>query len=263
MKKLFVISILLGFSVLFWSWGIEPHLLIVKKYDIKDSNLNGIKIVFAGDFHLKPSDDERLDKIISKINRQKPDIVLLGGDFVKGHKLKSSMPLEKIAQILGSKIKAPVYSVIGNHDFWLYKNAAVEILQQNGIKVLNNKNTMLQINNNILYLAGVEDETTQQPDVRKALQNTGTPVILISHSPDVFPDVPSNVNLTVAGHTHGGQVKIPFLGAIIVPSKYKTKYASGFIEENGKKLIVTQGLGTSILPIKFNCFPEIVVIEFK
>ena len=86
----------------------------------------------------------------------------------------------------------------------------------------------------------------------------------MTHSPDVFVDVQkSNVKLTLAGHVHGGQVRLPFIGALIIPSKYGDKYSHGLIEEDGQKMVVTKGIGTSILPVRFNCIPEIVVINFK
>ena len=78
----------------------------------------------------------------------------------------------------------------------------------------------------------------------------------------MFPQIPDNIFLTLAGHTHGGQIRLPFIGALIIPSEYGEKYAKGLIKENNKTMIVTKGIGTSILPLRFNCPPEIVVIEF-
>jgi len=85
---------------------------------------------------------------------------------------------------------------------------------------------------------------------------------MLAHTPDEFPKMPSDANLTLSGHTHGGQIRLPFVGALFTASRYQNKYAQGYIEEKGKKLIVTRGLGESILPVRFNCKPEIVVIEF-
>ena len=95
-----------------------------------------------------------------------------------------------------------------------------------------------------------------------ALKGTKSPVVMLAHSPDEFPKMPSDVNLTLSGHTHGGQIRLPFVGALFTASRYQNKYAQGYIEEKGEKLIVTRGLGESILPVRFNCKPEIVVIEF-
>ena len=100
-------------------------------------------------------------------------------------------------------------------------------------------------------------------DVEKALENTQSPRILLTHSPDIFPDIrQKNINLILAGHLHGGQIRIPFIGAIIVPSKYGNKYSKGLIIDNHKKMIVTKGIGTSILPVRFNCKPDFIVIDF-
>ena len=96
----------------------------------------------------------------------------------------------------------------------------------------------------------------------KALGTIDKPAILLSHTPDIFPKVPKSVNITLAGHTHGGQVRIPIFGPIFTASAYHDKYAKGLIIEKGKKLITTTGIGVSILPIRFNCLPEVVVIEF-
>ena len=103
---------------------------------------------------------------------------------------------------------------------------------------------------------------TGTPDIKKALIGTNNkPTILLTHTPDIMPEVPYSVNLTLAGHLHGGQIRTH--RAIIVPSKFGTKYANGFLNDNGKKKLTKKGLGTSILPIRFNCFPEIVIIDFK
>lgn len=114
-----------------------------------------------------------------------------------------------------------------------------------------------------IYIAGVEDKATRTPKIYNALENTKNPVILLTHSPDVFQKVPSGVNLTLSGHVHGGQARLPILGTLIVPSDYGDKYSLGLIEEKGKKMIVTKGIGNSILNVRFNCVPEIVVIEFE
>src|SRR5437867_6614445 len=86
------------------------------------------------------------------------------------------------------------------------------------------------------------------------------PVLVLMHNPDLFPEVPERVSLTLAGHTHGGQVDLPIAGRLIVPSRFGQRYAYGLVEENGKKLIVTGGIGTSILPVRFRVPPEVVIL---
>lgn len=261
-KRTIFATILIAFM---WCFTIEPNTVIVNKYKIKDESLAGLKIVFAGDFHVKPYQAERLDYIVKKINAQNPDIVLLVGDYVNMHSDYMSYPISKTAEKL-SKIytKAGIYTVLGNHDYYKEGNKIKKVLTDNGITVLENRCRKIEIGNKTIYVAGIEDLVTGFPNVERALKYCQTPTILLSHQPDIYPSLPKDkINLTLAGHTHGGQVVIPFIGPIIVPSKYGTKYASGYFEEDGKKMIVTKGLGTSILPIRLNCPPEIVVIEFE
>lgn len=258
-NKILIICILL--FIIIWSIFIEPNLLSVKSYKVLDNQLSGIKVVLIGDFHIKRNQVKRLRQIISLVNEQNADIVLSIGDFVNGHNEDMTLPIETIAAEL-ENINKPFYTVLGNHDWWVDGERLTNELINNKIKVLENNNIKINIKNKIIYLAGVTDPVTQKPDVFSALENTQTPTILLTHSPDIFPIIPNNVNLTLAGHTHGGQVRLPIIGSIITPSEYGDKYSYGYINENNKKMIITNGLGTSILPIRFNCLPEVVVIEF-
>lgn len=251
--KFIILLLILG---LFWSIVIEPNILTIKHINIEDEELAGLKIVFASDFHIKPHEMYRLKRIVKAINKQNADIVLLGGDYVSGHKRKSSMPVEKIAKEL-SNIISPAYAVVGNHDGWYGKNDVINALASNGIKVLFNNNSCFDK----FCIAGVDDLQTGTPDIEKALSNINKPLILLSHTPDIMPEVPYDVNLTLAGHLHGGQIRLN--GALITPSKYGKKYANGFLNDKGKKVYTSKGLGTSILPLRFNCLPEIVVFTFS
>ena len=255
-----------------WGFLIEPNMLTVTPLTLEIEGLSGLKVVFVGDFHVKPHQKIRLVEIVNKIKAQQPDLILSTGDFVSGHDLKQSMPIEEIAKALSVlKPKYGFYAVLGNHDWWEGGAKIQKVLEANGIVVLGNENKSVNINGKKLYIAGVEDLSTRNIDLVKALKNTQNPTILLTHSPDVFPFVtkPSSskitgaVDLTLAGHTHGGQVDFPFVGPLIVPSGYGKKYAQGLVKENGKMLFVTKGIGTSILPVRFNCKPEIVVINFK
>lgn len=252
--KIFVAII---FITLFWMFVIEPNILVVKTIKIKDPALAGLKIVFATDFHYKSHDTYRLKRTVKTINAQKPDLVLFGGDFVNGHRKKNTLSIEQMV-VEFDKINSTqgIYTVLGNHDVWQDEKNITNVLNEHNIKVLKNSN--VRVKN--LYIAGVEDMQTSNPDVEKALENTKGAVILLSHTPDIINEVPENVTLTLAGHLHGGQIRVPFRGAIVVPSKFGTKYSHGFFKDN--KLIVSKGLGTSIIHARFACFPEIVLIEF-
>lgn len=260
MKKFFGIILIV---LLFWSILIEPNLLIVKKYQIKNTDMAGLRVVFVSDLHLKRGASHRLERVVSKIKKQNPDILLFGGDFFEETNLDNLALIDDIAlQFVSLKPKYGMFAVLGNHEMWSDSVGIENILRNHGIKVLNDENYLIKIDNKKFYIVGLVDVVTQQVDLSKALFDVKNPVILLSHSPDIFADIPPNVDLVLAGHTHGGQVNIPFVGPPIVPSDFGDKYAYGLIEEDGKKMIVTSGIGTSILPIRFNCPPEIVVIDF-
>lgn len=248
--------ILLFFILFIWSFFIEPNLLTVTRYKV--NNLDGKKIVFVSDFHIAKGDISRLKKIVNQINKINPDLVLSGGDFIKGHTGENTMPVKKMAEEL-SKIKAPIITVLGNHDGWYDKYRVKTALEKHGITVLNNTST--KVGN--IYIAGIEDIRTGVPEVSAALENTEFPKILLTHSPDIYYDVKEDVDLILAGHVHGGQVRLPFAGALICPSIYGTKFASGSFKETQNRMIVTRGLGTSILTVRFNNIPEIVILEEK
>ncbi len=258
--KIFIVILLL---ISVWAFLIEPEIITVKHYRLNNEKLAGIRVVFVSDLHLKKSHQSKLKKIVYKINKQKPDIVLFGGDFVN-HDSDDSLDIEKMAFDLSSiESRYGVYSILGNHDRWFGAEKLKKVLERNNIKVLVNSMLYTDIGTNRIYIAGIDDLMMGSPDINKTLKNVHSPVILMSHSPDIFPDVPKFVDLTLAGHTHGGQVVIPFRGPFWVPSDYGSRYASGFVVEDSKKMIVTKGIGTSIIPVRFNCLPEIVVIDFE
>ncbi|MDT5262116.1 MAG: uncharacterized protein QOC61_1120, partial [Acidobacteriota bacterium] len=138
-------------------------------------------------------------------------------------------------------------------------------LQGAGIVVLENRAVRVERGGRGFWLAGVADLWTRTPDIAGTLRQVegDDPVLLITHNPDIFPDVPPRVSLTIAGHTHGGQVNLPFIGRPVVPSKFKQRYAMGHVVEGGRHLFVSGGVGTSIVPIRFRVPPEIVILKLE
>ena len=261
MTKQMMVLIALILYVLFRSLFVEPNSLEVNKYEIEDNLLQGVRIVFLSDFHLKKHDYKRLDKIVMLTNKQQPDIVLMGGDFANGHNNKNTMDMNIAAQKL-NLINAPIYTVLGNHDWWSNGKEITSILKQNGISVLANSAIRTIVKRRYLDIIGLEDLTTRQPNVERAFSRTRTPRIVITHNPDVYYDIMDEVSLILAGHTHGGQFVLPFTPPLFVPSKFGSQFASGLIMNTHNKMIITKGLGTSILPVRLNCKPEIVVVDF-
>ena len=284
---LFIIIIL---ALAGYSYFIEPRQLELNKYVVQDEQLKGVKIVFAGDFHIKPYQKKRLDKIVEMINSENPDLVVSTGDYVCGHTRHSTMPIEDIAKTLGKvKAKYGFYTSLGNHDGWYDPAEITKALEENGIKVLANKNMTVNIKGQKVHIAAIEDYDTGNPEIYKALDGIGAdgngeynePIIMLSHTPDMFPKMPTAITLVLAGHCHGGQIRIPLLGPIFTASRYGDKYTQGWKQEynhellkvdasrpiklrkHTKTLFVTRGIGVSILPLRFNCPPEINVIEFQ
>ncbi len=208
---------------------------------------------------------DALREMVARTNAARPDLVVLLGDYViHGVVGGRFVPPEPTAAVLGD-LHAPlgVFAVLGNHDWW-YDGARVgRALTDAGIPVLVDEAVALRTRGGPLWVAGVGDRWTRPADVERALGAVpaGAPVIVLTHSPDVFPEVPDRVLLTLAGHTHGGQVNLPFLGRLIVPSAYGARFAIGHVREGGRDLFVTPGVGTSIIPVRFRVPPEVSILE--
>lgn len=259
-KQILVIVALIAY-VFIRSVFIEPNSLEVTRYTIKDNALAGVRVVFLTDFHLKKHDFNRLDKIIKLTNRQNPDLVLLGGDYANGTNIKSMMNIELAAQKL-ALINAPLYTVLGNHDWTSNGKIISRALAENGIRVLENSSMRTMAKRKYVDIIGLADLKTRKPDIEKAFRRTIKPRIVITHNPDIYYDIMEDASLILAGHTHGGQFVLPFSPPLFVPSKFGSQFASGLIDTTNNKMIISKGLGTSILPVRFNCKPEIVVIDF-
>ncbi len=262
-KKIFLFLSGLGLLVLCYTL-LEPYMLTVRSYKIPHDKLAGIKIAFATDFHFgtNPIETYRAEKILRQIKMQNADLVLLGGDYVNGHNKTSVMSEEKIISFL-QQLPKPVYAVLGNHDSYYGKADVLQIFQAAQIPVLDNQNQKLTIKDQKISIAGIADYYTDTPDISKALAKAENMVILLTHTPDVLGQNNIKADLILAGHTHGGQVVLPLVGAPLVPLENDKKYNHGLFYKDQTPLIVSSGLGTSLLPIRFNVLPEIVVIEFE
>lgn len=233
---------------------------------------------------------DRIRDIVETTNALQPDCILLLGDYVAGYGLsRYAQPIAHTdwARALG-RLTAPlgVHAVLGNHDWWDDVEAqrrgsgptrAGRALQDAGIALYENNSVRLQKNGKNFWLAGLGDQWALTSRTRAhigakrylGVDNLGdtlgkvsddAPVILMIHEPDIFASVPNRVSLTLAGHTHGGQVRV--LGyAPIVPSRFGQRYLYGHIVENGRHLVVSAGLGCSGFPVRLGSPPEIVMIE--
>ncbi len=212
-------------------------------------------------------DDGKIDTVVALANAAKPDLVLLTGDYVSGgHSGPVHMSIDRIAAHLKSlRAKFGVYAVLGNHDQWAGSPAITHALREAGVVVLENRAIRIGLGGPSFYLAGIGDYYTGNHFVPAALLGVprDQPAICFTHSPDVFPELPKRCALTITGHTHGGQVRLPLFGRLVVPSRYGQRYAAGLIEEDGKTLFVATGIGTSIMPVRFGVPPEVTVLDVR
>lgn len=270
-RKFKIFSLALLFALAVWAFFIEPSglrfnhdKLVVPAWP---ASCNGTTIAVLADLHVgSPYKGlSSLRKLVEKVNANKPDLILLPGDFViQGVVGGAFVSPEDAAKVLGN-LSAPmgVYAVLGNHDWWLGAKRMVEALTSNDITVLEDASTRIEHKGCSFTLVGISDFWEGPHDIKKAMAQVDPKdsVLAFTHNPDVFPQLSPQVLLTIAGHTHGGQVYIPFLGRPIVPSDYGERYAIGHIEEKGKHLYVSPGVGTSIFPVRFLVPPEATVLN--
>ena len=254
-----------------WGFVIEPNRLVVNEVSLPiaevDAQFGNLKVALISDLHVGSPwiDLKKLHDVVAKTNAVKPDLILLAGDFVAesvigGHFLDA----ESIAAELGN-LSAPLgtFAVLGNHD-WVYDGKRVTTaLTSVGIHVIENGAVRINRDGKHIWLLGIADAWTRKPDFSKALADVtdDAPVMAFTHNPDIFPNAPQRVLLMLAGHTHGGQVNLPFVGRLVVPSKYNQRYAIGHVVENGRHLYVSPGVGTSVFPVRFRVPPEITVLD--
>jgi uncharacterized protein len=262
-----------GLALLSWAFLIEPGRVTVKETTILipgwPQAFNNSRVVLISDLHVgSPHIDlEKLREIVATINGQQPDLILIAGDFVIQDVLGGEFvePEPIAAELKNLRARHGVYAVLGNHDWWYDGERVMRALNNNGIKVLENDVARIERDGQSIWVAGLADLWTRKQLVTTTLSKISGPatVIVLTHNPDLFPKIPTDVALTLAGHTHGGQVNLPLFGRRVVPSEFGERYAIGHVQENGHHLFVTPGIGTSIIPVRFRVPPEISVITIS
>jgi hypothetical protein len=262
----------LALALALWSTCIEPASLRVTTTTLAlprwPRALDGLRVAVLADLHVGSpwNGVDNLARVIERTKKAGADVILLTGDYVVTDVVGGTfVPPETIADALRA-LHPPlgVYAVLGNHDCWLDAPRVRTAFERVGIPVLDD--TAREIDpSRRLWLAGIGDFWEERHDVRAALADVpdDAVVLVFTHNPDVFPNVPDRVALTIAGHTHGGQVALPFVGRPIVPSKYGERYAIGHVVEDRRHLFVSPGIGTSLVPVRFRVPPEISVLTLR
>lgn len=257
-------AVSLGLGI--WAFWIEPSRLIIHR---AEANWPGplLRIALLSDLHIGAPHIglEKLRQVVTMVDAESPDIVMIAGDFVTRGVLGGHLVEPELIAAELKNLRAPlgVVTVLGNHDWWYDGDRVTRALHDAGIAVLDNDALRVENGAASFWIAGLADAWTRQVNWQKALSkvNDEAPVLVLSHNTDVFPETPPQVDFVLAGHTHGGQVRFPLIGTPIVPSRYGQRYARGFILENNRKMFVTTGIGTSILPVRFGVPPEIVILS--
>jgi predicted MPP superfamily phosphohydrolase len=253
-----------------WAFWLEPASLVTREHSIHleawPEPCTGLRIAVLSDLHVgSPYHGlDKLDEIVAETQASSPDLVLLAGDYVIHGVIGGRFTTpEAMAERL-AKLSAPlgIYATLGNHDWWFDAARVQRALESANIQVLEDASVEITQNACRFWLTGISDYVEGPHDVARALAevpSTAT-ILALTHNPDVFPEIPPRVQLTIAGHTHGGQVFLPLVGRPIVPSRFGQRYAIGHVVEDGRHLLVSSGLGTSILPVRFRVPPEITLV---
>jgi predicted MPP superfamily phosphohydrolase len=265
-----------------YAFGVEPHFrleTVTHRVALPGWRGPPMRIAALADLHTcepwMPA--SRVASIVEETNTLAPDLVVLLGDYVNSlHRLREEPvpPHEWGVALSGLRAPLGVYAVLGNHDWW-EGSGPVPVraaLRAAGARLHENDAVELSHHGQRFWMAGT-DSMLARPfgrgrfggadNLPAALRmvTSDAPVILLAHEPDMFPRTPDRVALTLSGHTHGGQVRVPVLGAPFVPSRYGQRYVYGHVVENRRQLVVSGGLGCTGLPVRFGMPPEITVIE--
>ncbi|MEP4377457.1 MAG: metallophosphoesterase [Alphaproteobacteria bacterium] len=256
-----------------WAVFVEPRLLIVREVSVESvswpRDRPPLRIALVADLHVgSPFNDlDRVDKIVDAVNAAYPQIVLLLGDYVSvcvvgGRAVSPELIAPRLSRL---HAEIAIVAVLGNAD-WLFDGERIRrAFAESGIPVLENAVTSLDTEHGPVALAGIADDSTRTPDVAGTLATVpdNQPVIVAAHDPATFLEVPSTVVATFAGHTHGGQVSLPFIGALRVPGRAPRAWAHGHVLAGKCRMYVSAGLGTSFLPMRFNMPPAIEIVTLR
>lgn len=270
-----LLTVLAAFSI--WVYGGNTSIQVTK-ISINSGKIpvsfNGFRIVQVSDLH-NAEFGENQSKLLQMVKNISPDMIAVTGDLIDS----SNTDVKKAMDFINGAVKiAPVYYVTGNHEAWTDKYAKLkEQMTKSGVIILSDQGITIKRNGSLIRLLGLNDPDftikhnmfgedaamidTKLKDMQKQSEN-GEYTILLSHRPELFDVyVDNSIDLVLSGHAHGGQIRLPFVGGLVAPDQgFFPKYTADVYEKKQTKMVVSRGLGNSILPVRINNRPELVVI---
>ena len=243
----------------------ESDQLVVERVQIPIKNLKpafeGFTIVELCDFHLYPLTQlDLVERAVAIANRLKPNLTVLTGDYV-WHDVEAIFDLVPV--LAGLDAQHGVFSIVGNHEIWTDVDVIEAAFAEERLPILRNQGLPLMVGKEAIYLAGLDDGWSGNPDLEAALEHLpdGVPVILLLHEPDLADtfSLDGRVSLQLSGHSHGGQIRLPRFGPLLLPYLAR-KYDQGLYRVNDMWLYTNRGIGVTNEPVRFNCPPEITEI---
>ena len=268
--KIIVAFILIVSALLVWG----ANDIVTSKYYIGSEKIpkdfDGYRIVQISDLHNKEFGKNQ-NRLVKNVKKAKPNLIVITGDIVDRRKWGTKYMEEFLSQIKGV---APIYYVSGNHEVWSFKYDKVKnILNKYDVNILDDDVKTIKRGNSVLKIAGIidtgfENREEYVPEILKNLKNKIKPneySILLSHRPEHIEDYSEcGYDLVFSGHAHGGQIRFPFIGGIYAPHQgFMPKYTKGVINMKNTKMVVSRGLGNSVIPIRILNRPEITVTVLK
>ena len=262
-----------------YAYTVEPRWLETNRYTVKLAKLppafTGVRIVQLSDLHHSEYlGREYLKEVFDAVMTEKPDLILITGDFITGfhgnvkayRRKTGDFFLRELSDML-RKVKAPfgVWGCPGNHDFWYGFSAVSRFMKQSGIRILRDEHVRLNRQNQQLLLIGLTDLWSEPIRWRRALRHTSKKDcrLVMMHNPDSFSQtVRFGLDFVMCGHTHGGQISLPFIGPPILPIANRA-FVQGWFREGNTQMYVNRGIGVIGIPIRFNARPEIAVFELQ
>lgn len=262
-----ILIILIILFLIFSIW--QNNDLVITEYTYSTEKItkemDGYRIVQISDLHNKRF-GKKQSRLLRAISKENPDIIVVTGDLVDSNHTNVDIAMEFME---GASKIAPVYYVTGNHENWLNdedKQKLMGGLLERGIVILNNEITKISCGEESFLLAGLADENLSDATLHDLVNEAGDEfVLLMAHEPQ-YLDRYSNekVDLVLAGHAHGGQIRIPFVGGLVAPDQgFLPQYTSGRHEMSDTTMFISRGLGNSIIPVRVFNRPEIVCVEFR